>query len=201
MLTRCPACRVEREDMEVRGETVVCPACGHERTFEKPPLLIVTGATGAGKTTVREELLGRVDTVLLEDDAIAPERAEFDSETAFNEYLLGRCRDLAQSGITPVLFTTALGKPDDIEGLTNRRYFGDAHFLGVVCEGDVLAERLRTRPGWTGKGYWGGVERQIEFNDWVKDHAAAEGIDTVDTTEESIAETAERVAQWLEEYL
>ncbi len=185
--------------MTVEGATAVCPACDHEWSFRKPPLLVVTGANGAGKTTVREALLERVDPVLVEEDALATERAEFDSEESFREYVLGRCRDLAQSGVTPVLFTTTLGKPDAVRTLTNRRYFGDAHFLAVVCEEDALAERLRTRPGWTGEGYWGGVERQLAFNRWLREHADEEGIDTVDTTEESVAETANRVAAWLAE--
>lgn len=186
--------------MDVRSDEslVICPKCGHERSFVQPPLCIVTGAAGTGKTTIRRTLAGAVDAVFLEDDSIAPDACEFDSEAAFNEYVLQLCRDVAQSKVSPVLFTTGLGVPENVEGLVNRRYFADLHYLALVCDDDVQADRLRARPGWEGSGYWADVDKQVEFNNWFKDHAAEEGIDLLDSSSMTVDETAIEVAEWLE---
>ncbi|KZN23111.1 hypothetical protein A4G99_16570 [Haladaptatus sp. R4] len=185
--------------MDVRTDEslVVCPECGHERSFVQPSLCIVTGAAGTGKTTIRRTLAGRVDAVFLEDDSIVPDECEFSSEETFNEYVLRLCRDVAQSNVPPVLFTTGLGVPENVEGLVNRRYFADSHYLALVCDDDVQADRLRARPRWEGSDYWADVDKQVEFNNWFKDYAVEEGIDLLDTTNMTIEETATDVAQWL----
>lgn len=188
-------------DVRTDGSLVVCPECGHERSFVQPPLCIVTGAAGTGKTTVRRTLAGSVDAVFLEDESITPDACEFDSETAFNEYVLRLCRDVAQSKVPPVLFTTGLGVPDNVEGLINRRYFGDSHYLALVCNDDVQVDRLRARPGWEGSGYWADVDKQVEFNNWFKENAVEEGIHLVDTTSKSVDETVTEVAEWLGNHL
>jgi hypothetical protein len=96
-----------------------------------------------------------------------------------------------------VLFTTGLGVPNNVEGLTNRRYFGDSHYFALICDDDVQATRLRARPGWEGNNYWADVDKQVEFNNWFKENAANEGIDLVDTTSKSVNETVTEVAEWL----
>ncbi len=199
MLHVCPACRVRRADMTVRSDesVVVCPECGHERSFVQPPLCIVTGAAGTGKSTIRRTLAGRVDAVLLEDDGIAHEDCAFE-EATFNEYVLRLCRTVAQSGVPPVLFTTGLGVPENVEGLTNRRYFRDSHYLALVCEDAVQAERLRDRPDWEGDSYWADVDKQAEFNEWFRKNADGAGIELVDTTRATVEETATAVEQWLD---
>lgn len=198
MLHVCPACRAERRDALVRdGETVVCPECGHERTFVRSPLCIVTGAAGTGKSTVRRRLAGEIDAVLLEDDGIAHEDCTFDEEAEFNEYVLRICRTVAQSSVPPVLFTTGLGVPENVESLTNRRYFGESHYLALTCDPEVQTERLRDRPGWEGSGYWADIDRQVEFNEWFLAEADDLGIETLDTTATEPSETTRGVAQWL----
>ena len=180
---------------------VVCLECGGERSFVRPPLCIVTGAAGTGKTTIRRTLAGEVDAVFLEDDGIADQACEFESEAAFNDYVLRLCRDVAQSEVQPVLFTTGMGVPDNVENLVNRRYFAESHYLALVCEDEVQADRLHARPGWKDGGYWADVERQVEFNNWFKEHATEEGIQLLDTTDASVDETATAVSDWLSERL
>jgi broad-specificity NMP kinase len=72
-------------------------------------LCIVTGAAGTDKTTISRRLAGEIDAILLEDDSIAHDACEFETEAGFNEYVLRLCRDVAQSRVPPVLFTTGMG--------------------------------------------------------------------------------------------
>ena len=203
MLQRCPSCRTERTDMTVQSEEslVVCPECGYERSFVQPPLCIITGAAGTGKTTIRRALAGEVEAVLLEDDCIWDQACDFDSETEFNEYVLRLCCDVAQSKIPVVLFTTGLGVPETVEALVNRRYFGESHYLALVCDDDIQAERLRARPGWEGSDYWADVEKQLEFNNWFKENASEEDIRLLNTTDRTVDETVIEVGDWLSKHL
>jgi predicted RNA-binding Zn-ribbon protein involved in translation (DUF1610 family) len=206
MLHHCPECATTRDDMDVHVDAslVVCPDCGYERSFVRAPLCIVTGAA-AGKTTVRRRLAGEIDAILLEDDSIAHEACAFETESGFEEYVLRLCRDVAQSRVPPVLFTTGMGVPENVEGLVNRRYFAETHYLALVCDAETQASRLRARGApWTEEGegdYWADIGRQVEFNEWFRTNATAEGIDLVDTTEQSVEETTAVVVEWLAERL
>ena len=58
------------------GPYAICPECGHKHCFLQLPLLIVAGASGAGKSTVGQQLAGRVgEAIVLEADILW--RAEF----------------------------------------------------------------------------------------------------------------------------
>jgi shikimate kinase len=72
-------------------------------------LCILTGAAGTDKTTIGRRLTGEIDAVLLQDDSTAHDACEFETEAGFNEYVLRLCRDVAQSRVPPVLFTTGMG--------------------------------------------------------------------------------------------
>ena len=53
------------------GPFAICPECGYKHPFLQLPLLIVSGASGTGKTTVCQRLLGQVmQAVLLECDIL-----------------------------------------------------------------------------------------------------------------------------------
>jgi hypothetical protein len=41
------------------------------------------------------------------------------------------------------------------------------------------------------------VDRQVTFNGWFKREGAERGVDLLDTTDASAAETAESVSKWL----
>jgi len=206
----CPSCGAHDVGMAVDSDpdasdggdserVLVCPECGASKSFVSPPLCIVTGAAGTGKSTVRSELRGEIDAVLLEDDPLWFEGFENVTESEFNDYVLSLCAEVAQSGVQPVLFTTGMGVPDNVEGLDARQYFGESHYLALVCDDETQTERLRGRPGWDdGEDYWADVERQVEFNQWFKTEAEDEGVELLDTTDATVAETVADVRTWID---
>jgi hypothetical protein len=73
MMNVCFQCGMYRADKEIdpAGPFAVCPECGYKHPFRQLPLLVVSGASGAGKTTVCQHLLGHVtQAVLLDSDIL-----------------------------------------------------------------------------------------------------------------------------------
>lgn len=61
-------------------------------------------------------------------------------------------KNISQAGRPIVLFGTGMGVPENIEPCVERRYFSEIHYLALVCDDGVLAQRLRARPAWRGAG-------------------------------------------------
>lgn len=128
----CFRCGMYRADkvIDPSGPYAICPECGYKHRFLQLPLLIVSGASGAGKSTVCHHLLGRVtQAVLLDSDILW--RAEFNKPEAnyrdFFETWLRVCRNISQSGRPVVLFGAGVGVPENIEDCVERRYFSKVH--------------------------------------------------------------------------
>lgn len=107
----------------------------------KSPLYVVTGASCAGKSTVYEALLGRMnEVVMLEGDLIW--RPEYDKpETKYRDFCetwLRICRDISRSGRPVVLFNAGTGVPENVELCTGRKYFSKIYYLALVCDDDIL---------------------------------------------------------------
>jgi quercetin dioxygenase-like cupin family protein len=109
MLNICVNCGVYRPDkvIDLTGPHAICPECGPKHPFLQLPLLIVTGASGAGKSTVCHQLLGKLlDVVLLDSDILW--RSEFAIPGTvgpnFFETWLRVAKSIGQSGRPVVLF-------------------------------------------------------------------------------------------------
>jgi len=165
-------------------------------------LFIVSGASGAGKSTVCHHLLGKVTEVVLLDSDILWQ-PEFESPGAatpnFFETWLRVAKSIGQSGRPVVLFGSGVGVPDNIEPSIERRYFADVHYLALVCSDDALAGRLRDRPEWRQTYTPAYVSRQIAFNQWFKGRTRdlTPAVELLDTTSSSISSTAEVVTAWI----
>lgn len=202
MFNVCYNCGEYRADkvIDPRGPYAICPACGHPHPFRRLPLLIVSGASGAGKSTVLRRLLGRVEgAVLLEGDILW--RPEFDRpEEGYRDFFetwLRVAKNISQAGRPVALFNAGLGVPENVEGCVERRYFGEVHYLALVCEDGVLRQRLRARPDWRESGAPEWVEEQVRFNHWFKEEGPQHGVELLDTTTATVEETAEAVAAWI----
>jgi hypothetical protein len=204
MMNVCYQCGLYRADKSIdpSGPYAVCPECGYKHPFQQLPLLIVSGASGAGKTTVCQQLLGKItQAVLLDSDILW--RPEFNAPDTnyqnFFEIWLRVCKNISQSGRPVVLFGAGLGVPENIENCIERRYFSSIRYLALVCSDEILVERLQQRPVWRGAREPAYIEDSIRFNRWFKAYDSQLAIKLIDTTNIPIRETTLRVASWMSE--
>lgn len=168
----------------------------------KLPLLVVSGASGAGKSAVYQSLLGKInEVVMLEGDLIW--RSAFDKpETHYREFFetwLRICRDISQSGRPVVMFNAGMGVPENIEPCEGRQYFSRVHYLALVCDDNVLEDRLRQRHERRNCSDPEYIKGQIEFNQWfINEGPKVEPpVELFDNTDINVEETAKHVASWI----
>src|SRR5260370_39989429 len=103
MFNVCFNCGEYRADkiIDPAGPYAICPLCGYKHVFACEPLLIVSGASGSGKTTICQALLGKLNGIVLLDSDILW-RPEFNTpESHYRDYFevwLRMCKNIAQSG-------------------------------------------------------------------------------------------------------
>jgi broad-specificity NMP kinase len=205
MLNVCYKCGIYRADKTIdpTGPYAVCPECGHLHPFLYQPLLIISGASGTGKSTVCHHLVGHYqDAVMLDSDILW--RNEFNNpKDNYREYFetwLRVCKNISQSGRPVALFGAGMGVPENLEGCVERRYFSSIRYLALVCSDDVLCERLKQRPAWRGTRNLEYMQEHQRFNQWFIDYHNNENqppITIVDTSRKSITETTEEVEDWI----
>lgn len=203
----CSQCGMYRADklIDPGGPFAICPECGCKHRFIQAPLLIVSGASGAGKSTVCQSLLGTLRSVVLLDADILwrPEFNTPDSQYGdFFETWLRMCKNIAQSGRAVVLFGAGIGVPENIEPRIERRYFTKVAYLALVCDDMVLAERLQQRPAWRGTHAPAYIAEHQRFNQWFRAYGAVTPpITLVDTTHATVDSVAMKVAGWINDTL
>ena len=204
MLDICANCGQNRPDkiIDPNGPFAVCPECGHPNSFRQLPLFVVSGASGAGKTTVCRRLTGAFEAVVALDTDILW-RAAFDTPADgyrdFFETWLRVAANISQSGRPVVLFGAGAGVPGNIEPCIRRRYFAAVHYLALVCDDQVLTERLMHRPAWRRAQAPGFIEAQQQFNQWFKDYGGEQpALTRVDTTHADEHTVARQVRAWVQ---
>ncbi len=201
MFNVCLNCGAYRADKTIDpdGPFAICPECGHPHPFLRLPLLIVSGASGTGKSTVCHALLGHLPQVVVLDCDILW-RPEFntpeDNYRAFFETWLRMCKNIAQSGRPVLLFGAGLGVPQNLEPCVERRYFSTITYLALVCEPAALAERLRQRPAWRDSNA-AFIEEQQRFNHWFQTATTTPPITLLDTTSAPVESTARALSAWV----
>ncbi len=204
MTNLCPKCGIYRADkiIDPAGPFAICPECGHKQIFRQLPLLTVSGASGTGKSTVYNQLIGKIGgTVILDADILW--RNEFNHpENNYREFMelwLRMCKNISQAGKPVVLFGSGTGVPMNIEPCVERRYFSQVHYLALVCEDNILFERLKARPVWRRSNDSHFLAEQIEFNNWFKEDndKLSQTVELIDTTNISIQEAVDKVAAWI----
>ncbi|MDP8960554.1 MAG: AAA family ATPase [Actinomycetota bacterium] len=131
------------------GDVLRCPRCADPRPFVRPPLLVVTGTAGIGKSTLCARLAGTIPrAVLLDADIHAEDLISVASPNpdyaAFWRSMMRLAHELAQNNVVVVYFSTMLPEQalanSDVLG-----YFDSVHFLCLTCPPDVLRARLDRR--------------------------------------------------------
>jgi hypothetical protein len=186
------------------GPFAVCPHCGHAQPFLRLPLFIITGASGAGKTTACLALVGQLpECVVLDSDILWDARFNTpeDNYRAYRALWLNLARDIGQNGRPVALFGSAI--PAQFEALPGRRYFSAIRYLALVCDDAVLVERLQSRPAWRQAGSPEFIANMLAFNRWFREHAATARppITLYDTGAGSLTATTASISAWVRDYL
>jgi hypothetical protein len=198
----CDGCGAYRVDKSIdeRQSVAICPECGHRHPFIRSPLLLVTGASGSGKSAVCRRLAGLplTDVVTFDGDILWAPHFEREPHLFFETWLRV-AKNTAQAGRPVLLFGAGTGVPENLESCLERRYFSRLHYLALTCDDADLAARLRRRPAWRGSGSDAYVDEHVRFNRWFKEHGpqASPPIELVDTTNDGVDETAGRVIGWI----
>ena len=204
MMNVCFQCGMYHADkvIDPSGPFAICPDCGYRYLFQQLPLLIISGASGAGKSTICHYLL-RQDTQAVVLDCDILWRPEFNAPDKnhrdFFETWLRVCKNISQSGRPVVLCGAGMGVPENIENCIERRYFSKIYYLALVCSDETLSERLQQRPAWRGTQNPTYIEEHIRFNRWFKEYDGQPVIKLVDMTNAILEETASQVAAWIDE--
>jgi len=72
--------------------------------------------------------------------------------------------------------------------------------MALVCNDDLLRERLVARPGWRRSGSAVFLEQMVAFNRWFWENGqrTEPEMELLDTSALSVRETARRVAGWVQ---
>lgn len=206
MFNVCPSCGLYSEEKAVdpAGPCAVCPACGHRHRFRWLPLFWITGSSGTGKSTLCLELAASAtDCVFLEADILW--RREFaDAQDGYRSYhntWLRVAKNISQAGRPVALFGG--GMPERIESCPERRYLRAVHYLALVCDEDELIERLRTRPRWRDTSSPEFLQRMVEWNRHLIEHAATTEppMTLLNTARLSVADARAAVLRWIQSCL
>jgi hypothetical protein len=180
-------------ELEARGEdgdaVVTCLSCGHEERRRRLPFFSVSGATCTGKSSVCRRLWTLLPECVALDGDLLWDRSLWDAPELFYARWLGVAAQISQSGRPVVLCTAAI--PQAWEESPSRILVSQVHMLALVCDDDVLLERLRRRgrpPDPKAPD-----EETLSFNRWLREHVEP----ALETTAASPDDTAVRVADWV----
>jgi hypothetical protein len=202
MLHTCLKCGAYHADqiIDPAGPYAICPECGNSQPFRWLPLLIVSGASGTGKSTICQALTGKLTNVIPLDSDILWSPAFNHPEGGYRDFFetwLRLCMNISQAGRPVVLFGAGVGVPNNLESCIGRRYFPAVHYLALTCDDEILRERLLNRPAWRQSSDT--IRDQIKFNLWFKTNGSAP-IDLLDTTTATSEETLQQVTAWIESH-
>ena len=199
MFNVCPNCGELRADkIVVDGPYAICPVCEHKHRFLRLPLFVITGPSCAGKTTACLALAARTnDFVVLDSDILySDEFHDPEMYRRYREMWLRVCKNISQAGKPVMLCGSTV--PEQYEQCVERRYFSDIHYLALVCDDEVLASRLRSRPAWRGSSEDEYVQSHVVYNRWLKANArhTEPPMTLLDTTAITVDESVQEILSW-----
>lgn len=178
----------------------VCLKCHHHHPFKSLPLLVITGASGSGKTAAGLKLANLVqDCVCLESDILwndAFNNPEEDYKTYRNLWLRV-AKNINQNDRPVVLIGSST--PGQFEKCNESRYFSKIHYLALVCEENELIRRLTARPSWRKSSSNDVLQNMTRFNKWLLENAAVSvpPMSIVDTSHITVDETVRACEAWI----
>jgi hypothetical protein len=162
-------------------------------------VFFVAGPSGCGKTTTMHLAMQKVQSVVHFDvDLLWGLSAKLQS-SADNYAELSRTRllfawSLMQSGRPVVLWGG--GTPDQTEARPERLLFSTVHYLSLVCDEDVLLQRLQSRREFDGYSDVF-LAQTMDYARYLRDPARNKLSGVIDTTHLSPEAAAAAVGHWL----
>lgn len=208
MYNVCPQCSkydvkkdVTASDHQPQQAIITCSHCGMQIVVPYLPLFILTGASGSGKSTIHQELMSRMRTVvwLSADIFWIPEfNTPEDDYHRYHDFILRAAKNILFSSQKPVVIESSM-VPRQIEDQPERRYFSDVHFLALTCTDEALEQRLKARPEWRQSGNPDFIFRMKQFQQWLRSNAAqtVPPMTLLDTTSQTRQETGNHVKDWI----
>jgi predicted kinase len=181
-------------DADSEARLLRCPRCGTESWLPGLPLLVVTGASGSGKSTITGSLRSLLPGCLVFETDVILHVAALGWDTWRNTWL--QIAHAAALGGQVTVLTGSL-TPDQLERLPARKLIGPIHFALLDCPDDVLAGRLRARPAWRGTSTEARIIEHQRFAAWLRARIRP----SFDTSAASAAEVASGVAAWVQAVL
>jgi len=172
------------------ARTLHCPACGDVQHVPALPLFVVTGASGAGKTTVTGPLRGLLPDCEVFEADLTLQVAALGWDTWRNTWLR-LAHGVAMNGRVTVLCGSLL--PSQLEDLPARKLLGPIHFCNLDCPDEVLAARLRARPSWRHDSIETTIGEHERFAAWLRAHIRP----SWDTSVHTPAGAAGLIAAWV----
>lgn len=163
---------------------------------KKQPLFIVTGASCVGKSTLCEELFkNERDYIIMESDLLWHEmyNTPEDNYCTYRKLWMNVCANISQ--IEKPVVLCGCNTPEQLENQQERSLFTDIHYLAVVCDEEVLRQRIAKRgvtdPNW--------IKSSVDFNNWLKENPlnTTPNINLLDTSSLTSAQVAVTLEAWI----
>ncbi|MDF2921951.1 MAG: nucleoside kinase [Paenibacillaceae bacterium] len=156
------------------------------------PLFIVTGASGAGKTTVIKELR-RILPDLDVFDVDATHKFIGDDWHKIQNIWLRVARNIAQCGRITIICGTMM--PWDIEKCEDYSFFSNVYYLNLHCDDETREMRLRARK-WSDEM----ILEHKNFAKWLIENAVkaySPPMPIIDTSNTGVTEVAGQIKAWV----
>lgn len=164
---------------------------------QRQPLFIISGASGVGKSTLCEHLFQHeVDYIVIDSDLLWNEafNTPENNYRAFRQLWLNLAANISQIGKPVVL--CGCNTPEQLENLEERALFTDIHYLALVCDEQMLRQRMTRGRGIADENW---IASSVHFNEWLKQHASLTQppMTLLDTTKGRNDEHADVVHEWI----
>ena len=144
MALTCAGCGHYRAETGT-GDRRRCLHCGRPARPDRRPLLVITGAAAAGKSTVCAALAGTAGLLALDGDVLAAgaAAAERQDYPSFWRWLLQLAREVQDNGL--VTAYCGVGLPEQVLGHPEVDCFAGIHFLALVSGPETVRARIEAR--------------------------------------------------------
>ena len=168
---------------------------------KKLPLFIITGASCVGKSSICKLLFNKEkDYIVMESDILWSDvyNTPEDGYKTYRKLWMRLCYNISQIGLPVVLCGCAI--PEQFENNIERDKFLDIHYLAVVCDTNVLEERMVNGRKVTDKNW---IKSSMDFNNWLKDNAlkTTPSIHLLDNSQITVEEGSVYVDNWIKNCL